>query len=68
MKWKLKELIEKNNDTMEQLAKYLKITYQTLSRKLNGHVEFTRAELKMIKVRYKLNAEQMDIIFLSEEQ
>lgn len=63
MKWKLREQIDKNNDTLDELAKYLDITYQTLSKKMNEHVEFTRAEIKKIKDRYSLTAEQLDYIF-----
>lgn len=63
MKWKLREQIDKNKDTLDELAKYLNITYQTLSKKMNEHVEFTRAEIKKIKDRYSLTAEQLDYIF-----
>lgn len=66
MKWKLREQIDKNNDTLEKLATYLEITYQTLSKKMNGHVEFTRIEIKKIKDRYSLTAEQLDYIFFVE--
>lgn len=63
MKWKLREQIDKNGDTLEELAKYLGITYQTLSKKINEHVEFTRLEVRKIKDRYSLTAEQLDYIF-----
>lgn len=66
MKHRLKEQIEKNNDTMELLSEYLGITYQTMSKKMNKHAEFTRTEMLKIKVRYNLTAEQMDHIFFSE--
>jgi len=52
-------------DTLESLANYLNITYQTLSKKMNGHVDFTRTEILKIKQRYNLSAEQVDNIFFS---
>ena len=51
MKWRLKELMDKNNDSMDDLAVYLDITYQTLSKKLNGQSDFTQTEIKKIKQR-----------------
>lgn len=66
LKWKLREQIDKNNDTLDELANYLSIAYQTLSKKMNGHVEFTRAEIKKIKDRYNLEAEQIDYIFFTD--
>ncbi len=66
MKHRLKEQMDKNNDSQEELAKYLNITYQTLSKKLNGHVEFTRCEIKKIKTRYNLTAQQVDYIFFED--
>lgn len=52
-------------DTLESLANYLNIAYQTLSKKMNGHVDFTRTEILKIKQRYNLSAEQVDNIFFS---
>lgn len=52
-------------DTLESLANYLNITYQTLSKKMNGHVDFKRTEILKIKQRYNLSAEQVDNIFFS---
>lgn len=65
-KYILSEYIAKNNDTLEELSKHLEITYQTLSKKRNGHVEFTRAEIKKIKDRYNLTPEEIDYIFFAE--
>lgn len=65
-KYILREYIEINDDSLEKLAKHLDITYQTLSKKMNGHVEFTRAEIKKIKDRYKLTPEQIVNIFFEE--
>ncbi len=65
MKWKLREQMDIYGDTLESLANYLNITYQTLSKKMNGHVDFTRTEILKIKQRYNLSAEQVDNIFFS---
>lgn len=67
MKWKLREQIDRHNDKLESLASYLNITYQTLSKKMNEHVDFTRSEIMKIKQRYNLTAEQVDQIFFSEQ-
>ncbi len=66
MKWKIRGLMDRNNDTMEKLAICLNITYQTLSKKLNGHVDFTRKEIKIMKDRYGLNAEELNDIFFED--
>lgn len=63
MKYRLREHIDRNGDSLEKLAEALGITYQTLSKKMNEHVEFTRAEIFTIKQRYSLSAEQIDYIF-----
>ncbi len=63
MKYRLREQMNIFNDTPEELATYLDITYQTLSRKINEHTEFTRAEIKKIKERYNLTPMQVDYIF-----
>lgn len=65
MKWKLREQMDIYGDTLESLANYLNIAYQTLSKKMNGHVDFTRTEILKIKQRYNLSAEQVDNIFFS---
>ena len=63
VKHRLREVIDANNDTLVELAKYLGITYQTLSKKMNEHAPFNREELIKIKQRYNLTAEEMDYIF-----
>ena len=64
MKWKLRGIIEQNNDTLDELAKYLEIAYPTLSNKMNQHVEFKQSEIKKIKQRYNLTPIELDNIFL----
>lgn len=66
MKWKLREVMDKHNDTLTDLANYLGITYGTLSKKMNQHVDFTITEIKKIKIRYSLTAEQIDEIFFTD--
>ena len=63
MKWKLRGIIEQNNDTLDELAKYLEIAYPTLSNKMNQHVEFKQSEIKKIKQRYNLTPVELDNIF-----
>lgn len=66
MKYRLKEVIKKNNDSLKDLAVYLDISYLTLTKKLNGHVEFNRKEIKNIKERYNLFPDEIDYIFFQE--
>lgn len=56
-----------NNDTGITLSKALNISETTLSAKLNGKAEFTRKEIAIIKLRYKLTAEEINNIFFSCE-
>lgn len=67
MKNRLREQLDKHNSNLDELAAILNITYQTLSKKMNEHVEFTRYELWTIKRRYDLTAEQMEYIFFSDK-
>lgn len=66
MKYKLLGIIKYNNETSEDLIKYLQISSSTFYNKLNGRNEFTRNEIKKIKERYKLNPEQINDIFFSD--
>lgn len=65
MKHRLLEAMENHGDSRVNLSDYLGITYQTLSKKLNGHFEFTLAELKAIKDRYKLSDSEFCQIFFA---
>ena len=51
--------------TQEELAEYLGITNSTLSFKINGKNDFLRAEIQLIKQRYKLTPQEIDQIFFS---
>jgi hypothetical protein len=61
----LKSIIVLNKDTQGELANYLDITQGTLSFKITGKTDFTRSEIKMIKDRYNLTAEQVNEIFFN---
>ena len=62
-KERLKEIVDLYGDSMGELAKFLGITYQSLNKKLNSHVDFKRVEVKKIAERYSLDAEQIYYIF-----
>lgn len=57
-----------NDDNQGKLALYLGISQQTLSKKLNERhgSEFSQTEIKMIKEKYNLTAEQVDNIFFKQ--
>lgn len=65
MKYRLMEHVTKNEDDLRLLAEALNISYQTLSKKLNGHTDFWLGEIKIIKARYNLTLEELDYIFYS---
>lgn len=68
MKWKLRVLMDIYGDSLEDLANYLGITYQTLSKKMNSRVDFTLSELRLIQKRYNLTAEQVYDTFFIQSQ
>ena len=63
---RLKEVMRYFDDSYFKLADAIGISYQSLSKKLNNHVDFKRSEILKIKYRYNLDAEQIDYIFFSE--
>lgn len=65
-KARLKEVMDIYEDDANSLAKYLGLSYQSLNKKLNGHVDFKRGEIKAISDRYHLNAEMIYFIFFEE--
>lgn len=65
-KERLKEVMGLFDDNFGELAKYLDLSYQSLNKKLNMHVDFKRTEIKKIKDRYNLDAEQVDYIFFQD--
>ena len=62
-KSRLKEYMSYYDDNFQSLAEFMGISYQSLSKKLNNHVDFKRTEILMIKRRYNLTPEQIDYIF-----
>lgn len=52
-------------DTNDSIAKYLKITPQRNSAKVNGTggAEYTQGEIALLKKRWKLSAREVDAIF-----
>lgn len=52
-------------DSIEDLAKYLGITRQTLVGKIEGKFDFKENEIKLIIARYKLTPEETHEIFFS---
>lgn len=62
----LKYFIQKKGDTLEDLAKHLKITRVTLSAKINNKTEFKLSEIVKISRRYNLTDNQIKEIFVWE--
>lgn len=52
-------------DTQEMIADAIGISVQRLNAKINqtGGAEFTMSEIRAIKIRYNLTAEEVDEIF-----
>lgn len=68
----LKSVMTLHGDTVKDLAEYLCITPQSVYSKMNetrmasGHkAEFGQHEIKKMRNRYNLNAEQIEAIFFS---
>lgn len=55
-------------DTQEMLADAIGISVQRLNAKINrtGGAEFTMSEIRAIKIRYDLKAEEVDEIFFCD--
>ena len=64
--YKLREVMDKNNDNGKTIAKFLNKTPATISRKMN-HVDgsdFTRIEIRMLIKKWKLSyATAMQVFF-----
>ena len=58
-----------HNDTGQSLSEYLGIARPTFSNKLNETrgAEFTQGEIRMIKERYDLTAQEVDNIFFNQK-
>lgn len=57
-----------HDDTNASLAKFLGITEQSLSNKINENgTEFKQSEITKIKIRYSLTADMIDRIFFATD-
>jgi len=57
-----------HGDTNASLAKFLGITEQSLSNKINENgTEFKQSEITKIKIRYSLTADMIDRIFFAAD-
>ena len=63
----LVSVMKKHGDRQEDLAKYIGISPQRFSAKINEKdgAEFTKGEIAKIKEKYNLTAEQVDLIFFN---
>lgn len=68
-KQKLESVMKLHNDNGQTLAQYLGIARPTFSNKLNETrgAEFTQGEIRLIKERYNLSAEEVDMIFFDQK-
>ena len=56
-----------NGDTNATLAAYLGITEQSVSNKINENgTEFKQREMRLIRKRYNLTSEEIDLIFFAD--
>lgn len=64
---RLRSLMYLNGDSQRELAKFLGLTEQTVSAKINekNGSEFTQGEITMMKDRYHLTPEDVDAIFFN---
>lgn len=59
--------MKKHGDRNEDLAKYIGVSPQRFSAKLNGTggAEFTQGEIQKVKEKYNLTSEEVDAIFFA---
>ena len=53
--------------TDRQIAKAIGISYQTFSRKINGHADFTLKEIGSLRDQLDLSRNQIYLIFFASE-
>lgn len=58
-----------HGDTQEDLAKFIGISLPRLNAKINeaGGAEFTMSEIRAIKIKYNLTAQEVDAIFFAKD-
>ena len=68
-KQKLESVMKLHNDNGQTLAQYLGIARPTFSNKLNETrgADFKQGEIRLIKERYNLSAEEVDMIFFNQK-
>ena len=63
----LRSIMVLYGDTNKTLADYLGITEQSLCNKINENgTEFKQSEIRLIRKRYSLTADQVDLIFFAD--
>lgn len=63
-----KALMVVHGDTNASLAEYLGITEQSVCNKINENgTEFKQGEIGKMKIKWNLNADQIDAIFFNGE-
>lgn len=63
----LKGKMAEHGDTQAELASAIGISLSNLNDKLNGKVSFRQSDIAAIRQRYRLSAEEVDLIFFGEE-
>ena len=62
----LRSIMALHGDTNKDLADYLGISEQSVTNKINENgTEFKQGEIRRIRLRYKLTADQVDLIFFA---
>ena len=59
----MKVVMKRNQDTQEKLAEALALPVSGVNARINGSIEFRSGEMKLIKERYNLSAEDVVSIF-----
>lgn len=66
VKERLKEILKVYGESFVDLAKHLDISYQALSKKVNGHVDFKLDEVRKIKQFYNLDNKAICYVFIDD--
>lgn len=59
----MKVVMKRNQDTQEKLAEALALPVSGVNARINGSIDFRSGEMKLIKERYNLSAEDVVNIF-----
>lgn len=65
-KRKLQAILLEHGDTQKDLAKAMGISLSNISRRFNGHMEFSAGEIAFIRDRYSLTDEAVCEIFFAK--